>query len=91
MTRWRIGAVIALEQAKMKDKVVVTGVDAIADGLEAVKNGRLDATVFQDAKGQGATALETAVKIARKQAYTKEAFIPFQLVTRENLERFQGH
>ena len=75
----------------MKDKVVVTGVDAIADGLEAVKNGRLDATVFQDAKGQGATALETAVKIARKQAYTKEAFIPFQLVTRENLERFQGH
>jgi inositol transport system substrate-binding protein len=84
-----LGAVIALEQAKRKDKVVVTGVDAIADALQAVKQGRLDATVFQDAKGQGATAVETAVKIVRKQPYAKEAFIPFQLVTRENVERFQ--
>jgi inositol transport system substrate-binding protein len=84
-----IGAVIALEQAKMKDKVVVTGVDAIADALQAVKQGRLDATVFQDAKGQGATAVETAVKIVRKQPYAKEAFIPFQLVTGESVDRFQ--
>jgi inositol transport system substrate-binding protein len=84
-----IGAVIALEQAKRKDKVVVTGVDAIADGLQAVKQGRLDATVFQDAKGQGATAVETAVKIVRKQPYAKETFIPFQLVTKENVDRFQ--
>ena len=84
-----LGAVIALEQAKRKDKVVVTGVDAIADALQAVKQGRLDATVFQDAKGQGSTAVETAVKIVRKQPYAKEAFIPFQLVTRENVDRFQ--
>ena len=38
----------------MKDKVIVVGVDAIADALEAVKTARLDATVFQDAEGQGA-------------------------------------
>ena len=86
-----IGAVIALEQAKRKDKVVVTGVDAIADGLQAVKQGRLDATVFQDAKLQGATAVETAVKIVRKQPYAKETFIPFQLVTRENVDQFLAH
>ena len=86
-----IGALIALEQAKRKDKVVVTGVDAIADGFQAVKQGRLDATVFQDAKGQGATAVETAVKIVRKQPYVKETFIPFQLVTKENVDRFQPH
>jgi inositol transport system substrate-binding protein len=86
-----IGAVIALEQAKRKDKVVVAGVDAITDGLQAVKQGRLDATVFQDAKGQGATAVETAVKIVRKQPYAKETFIPFQLVTKENVDQFQAH
>ncbi|MGP8247851.1 MAG: sugar ABC transporter substrate-binding protein [Bryobacteraceae bacterium] len=86
-----IGAVIALEQAKRKDKVVVAGVDAIADGLQAVKQGRLDATVFQDAKGQGATAVEIAVKIVRKQPYAKETFIPFQLVTGKNVDRFQAH
>jgi inositol transport system substrate-binding protein len=83
-----MGALIALEQAKRKDKVVVAGVDAIADALQAVKNGRLDATVFQDAAGQGAKAIETAVKIVRKEPYDKETYIPFQLVTRENIARF---
>jgi inositol transport system substrate-binding protein len=79
-----MGALLALERAKLKDKVIVTSVDAIADALQAVKDKRLDATVFQDARGQGASAVETAVKIARKQAYEKEVFIPFKLVTPEN-------
>lgn len=85
-----MGALIALEQAKRKDRVVVAGVDAIADALQAVKDGRLDATVFQDARGQGAGAVETAVRIVRKQPYEKEVFIPFQLVTRENVGKFVG-
>jgi inositol transport system substrate-binding protein len=78
-----MGALVALEQAKRKGNVVVVGVDAIADALEAVRNGRLDATVFQDAKGQGSTAVDTAVKIIRKQPYEKQVFIPFQLVTKD--------
>jgi inositol transport system substrate-binding protein len=83
-----MGAVLALEQAKLKDKVVVVSVDAIADALRAVKDGRLDATVFQDSIGQGGTAVETAVKILRGQPYEKEVFIPFQLVTKENVDRY---
>src|SRR5208283_2395761 len=84
-----MGAVIALEHARMKDKVVVVGVDAIADALQAVKQGRLDATVFQDAKGQGSTAVETAFNIVRRQPYAKAAFMPFQLVIREDVDQFQ--
>ena len=83
-----MGAVIALEQAKMKDKVIVASVDAIADALQAVKDGRLDATVFQDAIGQGSTAVEVAVKIAKRQDHEKEVFIPFKLVTKENITEF---
>jgi inositol transport system substrate-binding protein len=78
-----MGALLALERAKLKDKVVVVSIDAIADALQAVKEKRLDATVFQDARGQGATAVEIAVKIARKEPYEKETFIPFKLVTPE--------
>lgn len=84
-----MGALIALEQAKRKDKVIVVGVDAIADALTALRAGRLDATVFQDAKGQGEAAVETAVKIVRKQAYDRSVMIPFQLVTKENVGQFQ--
>jgi inositol transport system substrate-binding protein len=83
-----MGALIALEQAGRKSKVVVAGVDAIADALQAVKNGRLDATVFQDAEGQGGGAVETALKIVKKQPYKKELFLPFQLVTKEDVDRY---
>jgi inositol transport system substrate-binding protein len=78
-----MGAVLALEQAGRKKGVVVVGVDGIADAMQAVKDGRLDATVFQDAKGQGGTAVEIAAKIARKQPYEKQVYIPFRLVTKE--------
>ncbi len=83
-----MGAVLALEQARMKDKVIVAGVDAIRDALQAVRDGRLDATVFQDAGGQGAGAVETAVKILRKEPYEKQLYLPFQLVTRENVAQY---
>lgn len=75
-----MGALLALERAGIKDNVVVASIDAIADARQAVKDKRLDATVFQDAKGQGATAVETAVKIIRKQPFEPEIFIPFKLI-----------
>ncbi len=83
-----MGAVIALENAKLKDKIVVVGVDAISDAVQAVKSGRLDATVFQDAAGQGRSAVELAARLVKKEPFEKETFIPFQLVTGENAERF---
>jgi inositol transport system substrate-binding protein len=83
-----MGALIALEQAKLKNKVMVVSVDAISDALQAVKDGRLDATVFQDAQGQGANAVEVALKILRKQPYERQVFIPFQLVTKDNIGNY---
>ncbi len=83
-----MGALMALEQANRKAHVVVVGVDAIADALAAVRDGRLDATVFQDAKGQGGAAVETAVKIIRREPYEKQTLIPFQLVTKDNVGQY---
>jgi inositol transport system substrate-binding protein len=79
---------IALEQAGMKNRVLVASVHAIADALQAVKDGRLDATVFQDAKGQGSTAVETAIKILKREPFERELFIPFRLVTKANIEQY---
>lgn len=83
-----MGALIALEQAKRKNAVIVVGVDAIADALKAVRDGRLDATVFQDAHQQGFSAVETAYSILKQLPYKKEMFIPFQLVTKQNVAQF---
>jgi inositol transport system substrate-binding protein len=83
-----LGALMALEQAKRKANVVLVGVDAIGDALAAVRDGRLDATIFQDAKAQGETAIEIAVKILRREPYQKQTLIPFQLVTEENVGQY---
>jgi len=83
-----MGALLALERAGIKKDVTVIGIDAIAQALTAVKEGRLDATVFQDAVGQGRGSVDAAILLARKQPCPKENLIPFQLVTLENLSSF---
>ncbi len=83
-----MGALKALEDAGLKNKVIVVSIDAIADALQAVKSGRLDATVFQNAHQQGATAIETAVKIVKKEPYEKQVLIPFELVTQQNVATY---
>jgi inositol transport system substrate-binding protein len=80
-----LGALKAIQKAGLKNKIVVVSIDAIADALQAVKKGELEATVFQNAKQQGAGAIETALKIAKGQPYEKNLLIPFQLVTKENV------
>lgn len=83
-----LGALKALEDAGVKDEIVLVSVDAIADALQAVKDGRQDATVFQNAEAQGGGAVETAVKIVKGEAFDKEVFVPFELVTQENVDQY---
>jgi inositol transport system substrate-binding protein len=83
-----LGAVKALQAAGLKDKVLVISVDAIKDALVSVQKGELNATVFQNANQQGAGAIETAIKIAKKQPFEKVVLIPFELVTKENVGKY---
>lgn len=84
-----LGAIQALKAAgKPMDQVVVGGVDATADALAAMQAGDLDVTVFQNAKGQGVGAIDTVLKIARGETVEKKTYIPFELVTKENLDKY---
>lgn len=84
-----LGAIQALKAAgKPMDKVVVAGVDATADALAAMQAGDLDVTVFQNAKGQGVGAIDTVLKIARGEKVEKKTYIPFELVTKDNLAQY---
>ena len=82
-----IGAIMALEaEGKLKD-TVVAGIDATPAALDMMKEGKLKVTVFQDAAGQGKASIETAVKAANGED-VKDAIIPYQLVTPENVDEF---
>ena len=84
-----IGAIQAMKAANVDMKaVVVGGVDATQDALVAMQSGDLDATVFQDAAGQGAGALNAALKLAKGEAVDKKVYIPFQLVNPANIGNF---
>lgn len=83
-----LGALNALVQAGKKDNVLVVGVDAIDDALQSVKDGKMDATVYQDCKGQAEGAVEAAYKLAKGESIEKEILIPFILVTTENVDDY---
>ena len=81
-----VGAIQALKAAGVSmDDVVVAGIDATQDALLAMAAGDLDATVFQDAAGQGAGSLDAALKLARGESVDQKVYIPFQLVTPANI------
>ncbi|MBB4184401.1 sugar ABC transporter substrate-binding protein [Sinorhizobium terangae] len=86
-----IGAIQALKAAgRSMDSVVIGGVDATQDALAAMAAGDLDVTVFQNAAGQGQGSVDAALKLAKGEPVEKKVYIPFELVTKENLDKYQA-
>ena len=83
-----LGAIKALEDAGQLNKTLVFGIDAIPEALKAMEEGKMAGTVFQDATGQGAGAVDAAMKIARGGEVEPKIFIPYVLVTKENLNNY---
>ena len=84
-----LGAIGAMKKAGMPMKdVVVAGVDATDDALAAMVAGDLDVTILQSAVGQGAAAVDAAVKLVNKEKVPRENNVPFELVTPENIAQY---
>lgn len=82
-----IGAILAIEAAGKLDDILVAGIDATPAALDLVKAGKLEVTVFQDAVGQGAASIDTAVKAAKGEK-VENVIVPYQLVTAQNVDEF---
>ena len=86
-----IGAILALKSANVAmEDVVVVGVDATADALQAMQAGDLDVTVFQNAKAQGGGGLDIAMKLVKGETVERVTYIPFELVTPANMADYIG-
>src|SRR5471032_3292941 len=85
-----IGAARALKQAGVaKGSILIAGVDGTPDGLAAVTNGDLTVSVFQDHKGQADGAIDAAVKMAKKEPVEQSVWVPYRLITPENVASFK--
>ncbi|WP_353668861.1 substrate-binding domain-containing protein [Marinomonas sp. THO17] len=84
-----IGAITAIEEAGQDPRpYFIGGVDATADALKFMGEGKLDVTVLQDAPGQAREAAQAAIDMINNKSVEREIWVPFKLVTPDNLSQF---
>jgi len=84
-----LGAISALKRHNGAPKnVIVSGIDAVRPALEAMRAGELAVTVFQNGAAQGAGAVDAALKLAQGEKVPRENYIPFELVTPQNVDQY---
>ncbi|MDR2476705.1 MAG: substrate-binding domain-containing protein [Treponema sp.] len=68
--------------------IICIGVDGNAGPLNMVKNGDLQATVYQDGVGQVLKGIELLVKVANGESIPKTTMIDFVMITKDNVNQY---
>jgi len=84
-----LGAIKALG-SKAGKSVSVVGFDGTPDGLNAVKNGTLFASVAQQPSQLGKIAVDNALKALQGKKVEETIKVPVKVVTKENVAGFTG-
>ncbi len=77
-----LGVLDALQAADGGRRPLLVGFDAIPEVLQALREGKIDATVAQNPERMGSLAMDAAIKTLRRE--TVPAFIPVELDLIEN-------
>lgn len=81
-----LGAVEAIHNANRQDQIRVIGFDAIGDAVEAIRQGRLAATVAQQPYLLGQMGVEVALAYLSGEEVEAETYIDVMLITPENVD-----
>lgn len=84
-----LGAIKALG-SKAGKSVQVVGFDGTPDGLKAVENGTLFASVAQQPKELGRIAVDNALRAAEGEKVSATVKVPVKVITKENVAGFGG-
>ena len=76
-----LGAISAAKSANKQ--ILIVGFDGTADGLKAIQDGTLAATVAQQPDQMGQIAVETAIKIAKGEKVDNKIAVPLKLMTKD--------
>ena len=73
----------AIEAAKSAGKeLFIVGFDGTADGMKAVEEGKLAATIAQQPKLMGEEGLANAVKVAKGETIDAHIAVPLKLIVK---------
>lgn len=81
-----IGCAAAVESANLLDKVKIVGVDGSAEGIKAIKDGKMFASASQDPVKIGKTSIETAYKVIAGEKVEADIKVPSALVSAETIK-----
>ncbi|GAA3820603.1 substrate-binding domain-containing protein [Streptomyces phyllanthi] len=84
-----LGAIKALG-SRAGTSVAVIGFDGTPDGLKAVKDGTLYASVAQQPTELGRIAVRNALRAAEGEKVAETVKVPVKVVTKENVDEFGG-
>ena len=96
-----IGAIEACKDNNITIDFPIVGIDATADGCQAVVDGTMAMTVFQNAKGQGFGSVAAAINLINGSALNENTeyeideetghilWVPFEPVTPDNVADYQ--
>ena len=96
-----LGAIEACTQANRTIDFPIVGIDATADGRQAIKDGTLAMSVFQDPNGQGGGAVAAALNLINGAALNENTdfevdetgfilWVPFEEVTPDNVADYDN-
>jgi ribose transport system substrate-binding protein len=85
-----LGVVEAVKNAGLLGKVAVFGTDGISDAYASVRAGELTGTVDSFPVLTGEVAMEAALRIVAKQPLPRVVATPQALITKENVDRYNG-
>jgi ribose transport system substrate-binding protein len=83
-----LGAVQAIAAAGKSSQITVVGFDAVDDALAAIKAGKMAATIAQQPKLMGETAMTTAKDIVDGKTVETSQPVEVKLVTKDNVADF---
>jgi inositol transport system substrate-binding protein len=82
-----MGALVAIESSG-RQGILVGGTDGNPDAVQAIKNGKLACSVFQNAKGQGAGAADYVIRALKGEKLDPVKWVPYELITKDNADDY---
>jgi len=83
-----MGAVEAVDQAGLTGKILIAGLDANADALQAIKEGKMTLTCDKRGYDQGYVGVEAAIKFLNGEPIDDRIIIDTTIVDESNIDEY---
>jgi ribose transport system substrate-binding protein len=82
-----LGAIEAISAAGRSGEIIVVGFDALNDAREAIRAGKMDASIAQHSDEMGKIAIESAKQLLDGKKIPRYLPVKIDLITKENVDR----